>query len=170
MMFKRLVFCSAMALAAAGSALAQIKQLQAIAADPQVVSAVKQHNATPASAEAAAMTNEKWGGLSLFDPFVKTVAKAPVSAFLKSKTDEVISEVFVSGADGRKVGFAAKTTYYIHKGMPKHDVPMTGKVFIGPLKQDESSGVMEIQVGVPVLDGGKPIGSIIFGLRADKFR
>jgi hypothetical protein len=149
---------------------AQIKQLQAISADPQVVAAVKEHNAAAPSAEVTAMTNEKWAGLSLFDPFVKAVAKAPVSGFLKSKTDDVISEVFVSGADGRKVGFAAKTTYYSHKGMPKHEVPMTGKTFIGPPKQDESTGVMEIQVGLPVMDGGKAIGSIVFGLRVDKLR
>src|SRR5260221_13104000 len=78
---------------------AQIKLLQAISADPQVVAAVKAHNAAP-SADAATMTNEKWAGLSLLDPFVRTVAKTPLSAFLKTKTDDVVSEVFVSGADG----------------------------------------------------------------------
>jgi len=148
---------------------AQIKLLQAISADPQVVAAVKAHNAAP-SADAATMTNEKWAGLSLLDPFVRTVAKTPLSAFLKTKTDDVVSEVFVSGADGSKAGFAAKTTYWNHKGMPKHDLPMSGHVFIGAPKLDDSTGVVQIQVGLPVMDGGKPIGSIVFGLRVDKLR
>ncbi len=149
---------------------AQIKLLQAVSADPQVVSAVKAHNAMPPSGDAATMTNEKWASLSLLDPFVRSVAKTPLSAFLKTKTDDIISEIFVSGADGGKAGFAAKTTYWNHKGMPKHDVPMSGRTFIGPPKMDESTGVSEIQVGLPVMDGGKPIGSIVFGLRVDKLR
>jgi len=149
---------------------AQIKLLQAVSADPQVVSAVKAHNATPLSADAAAMTNEKWAALSLLDPFVRSVAKAPLSAFLKTKTDDTISEIFVSGSDGGKAGFASKTTYWNHKGMPKHDVPMSGRIFIGAPKMDESTGVAEIQVGLPVMDGGKPIGSIVFGLRVEKLR
>jgi hypothetical protein len=149
---------------------AQIKLLQAISVDPQVVSAVRAHNATPPSGDAASMTNEKWAGLSLLDPFVRTVAKTPLSVFLKTKTDDVIAEIFVSGTTGDKVGFAAKTTYWTHKGMPKHEVPMSGHTFIGAPKLDESTGVTEIQVGLPVMDGGKAIGSIVFGLRVDKLR
>jgi len=149
---------------------AQIKLLQAISTDPQIVSAVKAHNSSSPSADTAAMTNEKWASLSLLDPFVRAVAKTPLSVFLKTKTDEMISEIFVSGADGGKAGFAAKTTYWTHKGMPKHEVPMAGRTFIGAPKMDESTGVAEIQVGLPVMDGGKPIGSIVFGLRVDKLR
>jgi len=149
---------------------AQIKLLKTVSADPQVISAVKAYNAVPPSAEALAMTNEKWRSLSLFDPFVRSIGKTPVSAFLKSETNDVIAKIFVSGANGGKVGFDAKTEHWTHKGLPKHEVPMTGQMWIGPVKQDDSTGLMLIQVGLPVLDGGKPIGSIVFGLRVDKLR
>jgi len=149
---------------------AEMKHLAVIGSDPQVVAAVKAYNAAPVSADAAAMTNDKWRGLTLFDPFVRTVAKAPLSAFLKGKTDDVIAKIFVSGADGGKVGFDAKTEHWTHKGLPKHEVPMTGKTWIGPVKVDDSTGLVMIQVGIPVLDNGKPIGSIVFGMRADKLR
>ena len=82
----------------------------------------------------------------------------------------MIAKVFVSGADGGKVGFDAKTEHWTHKGMPKHEVPMGGKIWTGPLKLDDSTGLQMVQVGLPVLDGEKPIGSIVFGLRADKLR
>jgi hypothetical protein len=148
----------------------QIKLLQAVSVDPQVVSAVKEYNATPPSAEAVAMTNEKWLSLSLFDPFVRSIAKTATSAFLKGKTNDVVAKIFVSGANGGKVGFDAKTEHWTHKGFPKHEVPMTGHMWIGPVKMDDSTGLVMIQVALPVLDGVKPIGSIVFGLRADKLR
>lgn len=151
---------------------AKIKELTSLSTDPQIVSSVKAHNAATPTAEAAAMTNEKWHGLSVLDPFVRAVAKTPLSEYLKDKkkSDEAIAKVFVSGADGSKVGFDAKTEHWTHKGMPKHEVPMTGETWIGTVKVDDSTGQQLIQVGLPVLDGGKPIGSVVIGLRVDKLR
>lgn len=116
------------------------------------------------------MTNETWHSLSVLDPFVRAVGKSPLSEYLKAmkNSDDVIAKIFVSGADGFKVGFDAKTEHWTHKGMPKHEVPMSGATWIGPVKLDDSTGQQLIQVGLPVLDGGKPIGSIVFGLRVDK--
>ncbi len=147
-----------------------MKQLEAIGTDSQVVSAVKAYNSTTPSPEAKAMTNEKWHSLTLFDPFVRAIGKSALSEYLKTKRDDVIAKIFVSGADGGKVGFDAKTEHWTHKGMPKHEVPMSGKVWIGSVKLDDSTGLQMLQVGLPVLDQGKPIGSIVFGLRADKLR
>jgi hypothetical protein len=147
-----------------------IKQLQLLSADPQVVSAVKTYNSTTPSAEAKAMTNEKWHSLTLFDPFVRGIGKDSLSEYLKTKRDDEIAKIFVSGADGGKVGFDAKTEHWTHKGMPKHEVPMSGKEWVGTIKLDDSTGLQMLQVGLPVLDAGKPIGSIVFGLRADKLR
>ena len=150
----------------------KIKGLQSLSTDPQLVNAVKAHNATAPSAEAEAMTNDKWHSLSVLDPFVRATAKTPLSEYLKSKknSDDVIAKIFVSGADGMKVGFDAKTEHWTHKGFPKHEVPMSGGTWIGPVKLDDSTGQQLIQVGLPVLDGGKPIGSVVIGLRVDKLR
>lgn len=147
---------------------AEIKQLEPFSSDPQIVSAVNAYNATPPSAEAKSMTNEKWHQLTLFDPFVRSIGKNQLSEYLKTKRDDVIVKIFVSGADGGKAGFDAKTEHWTHKGMPKHEVPMSGKTWVGPVKLDDSTGLQMIQVGLPVLDHAKPIGSIVFGLRTDK--
>jgi hypothetical protein len=148
----------------------EIKALETLSKDPQVVGAVKAYNSTPATAEEKGMTNDKWHSLTLFDPFVRAIGKDSLSEYLKTKRDDVIAKIFVSGADGGKVGFDAKTEHWTHKGMPKHDVPMSGKTWIGSVKLDDSTGLQLIQVALPVLEGGKPIGSIVFGLRADKLR
>ena len=144
---------------------AQLKQFEAWSTDPTIVAAVKEHNANPPD---KAMTNEKWSQLTVLDPFVRSFSKNPLGVYLKSKKTDVIAECFISGADGTKVAFLAKTTNWSHTGKDKHQVPMSGKNYIGPIALDESTGQQLIQVGVPVLDGHKPIGSIVIGLAVSK--
>src|ERR1700690_3474915 len=80
---------------------AKIKQLSSFSTDREVVNAVKGDNAIPPTGEAAAMTNEKWHSLTVLDPFVRAVAKTPLSEYLKTKKkdDDTIAKVFVSGSD-----------------------------------------------------------------------
>ena len=148
---------------------ARAKSLQSWSADPQIVTAVKAYN-TSAPAEAKAMTNDKWTSASLLDPFVRSLTRNPLATYIKTKQDDVISECFVSGADGGKVAFLAKTTSWSHKGKPKHEDPMAGKVWVGPVEVDQSSGQQQVQVGLPVIDGGRPIGSIVVGLSVARLK
>jgi len=143
------------------------KQIQTWAADPVLVSAVKACNTTP-SADTAAMTQDKWKTLPILDPVVRSFSKTPAGEFLKAKKTAAVSEAFLSAADGKKVAFLTKPTSWSHQGKPKHDVPMTGKTWQGPVEVDESSGLQQVQVAVPVLDGGKPIGSLVVGLSLSK--
>lgn len=41
--------------------------------------------------------------------------------------------------------------------------PMSGKPWQGDVEVDESSGLQQLQMAVPVLDAGKPIGSLVVG-------
>ena len=146
---------------------AQIKVIQAWAADPVIVNAVKAQNAS-LPPESAAMTQDKWKDLSKMDPFVRSFDKNAAGAFLKSKKNDAIIRAFLSDAAGLKVAFTAKTLSWSHKGDPKHETPMTGKTWQGPLEQDKASGLEQIQISVPVLDGDKPIGSLVVGLSVSK--
>jgi hypothetical protein len=137
------------------------------AADPIVVEAVRAHNAA-VPAEQLALTQDKWHALTVLDPVVRAFARNTLGQFLKSKKDEFVTEAFVSDAAGLKVGFIAKTTNWSHHGKPKHEVPMAGKNWQGAVEVDESSGQQQLQVSVPVLDGGKPIGSLVVGLSVTK--
>jgi hypothetical protein len=150
-----------------GKVDAKVKEIQSWAADATLVSAVKAYNSAK-SPEAAAMDQAKWSNTSVIDPFVRGLTKNPAAEFLKSKKGEVVSEAFVSGADGGKVAFLGKTSNWSHKGKPKHDQPMSGKTWQGQVEVDESSGLQQVQVAVPVLDGGKPIGSLVVGLSVGK--
>jgi hypothetical protein len=146
---------------------ARLKQIQSWSTDATIVAAVKAYNTAP-PAEAKEMTNDKWKALSILDPAVRGLTRNPLAAYLKSKQDAAIAECFVSGADGGKVAFLSKTTSWSHKGKDKHMQPMAGKSYTGPMEVDESTGIQQVQVAVPVLNGGKPIGSIVVGLSVSR--
>lgn len=142
---------------------AQIKVVQALAADPVIVNAVKAQNAQRPP-EYAAMTQAQWKELSKLDPFVRTFDKNAAGEFLKSKKSDLVIRAFLSDAAGLKVAFTAKTLAWSHKGDPKHEQAMAGKVWQGAIEQDQASGREQIQVAVPLLDGGQPIGSLVVAL------
>jgi hypothetical protein len=146
---------------------AKVTSLKWIGTDPKVVAAVKEQNANP-PADVKAMTQDKWKSLSLLDPMVKGFARNAVAEYLKGKKDEAVSELFVSCADGTKVAFFTKPTNWSHAGKDKHDLAMKNKPWIGPVEVDESTGVQQVQSSFPVLDGGKPIGSVVVGLAVAK--
>jgi len=147
---------------------AYLKEYRALGSDPTVVKAVKDFNAAPPP-EAAGMNQDKWASLSVLSNEVKAFAKNSLAEYLKTKRTPVMAELFVSGANGTKVAFFAKTTSWNHSGKPKHDLPMSGKTWIDVPALDESSGKVTVQISFPVLDGTKPIGSIVIGLDVSKF-
>lgn len=142
---------------------AKILSLKVLGTDPTVVAEVKAYNENlpPVAKD---MTQEKWDGLTIISPEVKYFAQNKLANYLKTKKDETISELFVSGANGTKVAFFSKPSNWSHKGKAKHEEPMKGKTWIGQIETDASTGVQQIQISFPVLDGDKPIGSIVIGL------
>ena len=148
---------------------AEIVAAKSLAADPVIVAAVKAHNAAP-SAEVQAMTQGKWKTLTLLDPFVRSFSKNPAGVALKGAKSAFVSEAFLCGADGSKVAFLSKPSGWSHKGNPKHDQPMAGQVWQGGIEIDESTGLQQVQVAVPVLDGGQSIGSLVVGLSITKMK
>ena len=140
-----------------------MQQAQAWAAAPEIRDAVlAQNKQTPE--EFVSMTEEKWKALPVMHPFVHALTVNPAAKFLKQKKTDAVSEAFVSDAKGYKVAFLAKTTSWSHQGKPKHEVPMSGKTWQGRLEIDQSSGMQQLQFSVPVLDGDKPIGSLVIGI------
>lgn len=147
----------------------QVEELKKMGSDPKIVEAVKAVNAT-ALADYKDMTQDKWKDLPVLDPKVRYFSKNPLGEHIKTKKNDLVTEIFVNAADGTKVAFLAKTSNWSHKGKAKHDDPMAGKTWQGPIEVDESTGLKSIQVAVPVLDGGKAIGSITVGYSVTKLK
>lgn len=133
------------------------------AAQPVVVAAVGAQNAA-AAPEVEAMNQGAWAALDERAPLVHALSSNEVAKFLRGARTDKVTEIFVSDAKGRKVAFLAKTTNWSHLGKAKHDDPMTGKFWQGKIEVDQSAGVHQIQIAVPVLADGKPIGSLVVGI------
>lgn len=144
---------------------AKLAILKAWGSEATLVKAAKEADNNPAAKD---MTQEKWKSLTVVHPIVRGFTSNPAAAWIKSKKDPSVSEAFVSGSKGTKVAFLTKPSGWSHKGNPKHDVPMTGKTWVGTAEIDESTGQKQVQVSFPILDGGKPIGSVVIGLSISK--
>jgi hypothetical protein len=135
------------------------------AADPVVVAAVKAQNGKGPLPE---MDNPKWKTTRRSDAVVKAMQSNAAGQYLKAKVEGsagAFNEAFLNGSKGEKVAFVEKTTSYIHAGQAKFDVPFsTGKAWQGKPEFDESTQTYAVQISVPVLDGGKPIGALVVGV------
>ena len=135
------------------------------AANPVIVNAVVEQNR---KGPIPGMDNARWKITKRSDPVVIAFQSNPAGQFLKAKIEEskgVFTEAFLSGVQGEKVAFFEKTTWYIHKGMPKFDVPFTaGKAWQGKAEFDESAQTYQIQISTPVLQEGRPIGVLVVGV------
>jgi len=141
----------------------QVKQFSVLGTDPVVVKAVKDYIAAP-PAELKGMTQEIWTKMSVLSTEIKYLTRNPLAVYLKTKKTEIMAELFVSAPNGEKVALFSKTTSWSHKGKAKHEVPMTGKTWIGEPELDESTGKQSVQFSFPVMDGSRVIGSIVIGL------
>lgn len=135
------------------------------AADPVIIKAVQLQNK---KGPIPGMTNDSWRLTRRSDPLIKALEENPAGRFLKAKVaakESIFNKAFLNAAKGEKVAFLEKTTSYIHKGMPKFDVPFTqGKSWEGMPEFDESSQTYSIQISTPVLSKGQPIGVLIVGI------
>jgi hypothetical protein len=139
------------------------------AASPVVVKAVLAQNAM---GPIAGMDNPKWKTVRRSDELIKGFQTNEAGRLLAQKvaeSNEICSEAFLNAAQGEKVAFFEKTTSYIHRGAPKFDVPFTtGKAWQGKPEFDESSQTHQIQVSVPVLSEGRPVGVLVVGVNLSK--
>lgn len=139
------------------------------ASSPVLVKAVAAQND---KGPIAGMDNAKWKTVRRGDDLVKGFQNSEAGRFLTQKiaqSNEAYSEAFLSAAQGEKVAFYEKTTSYIHKGAAKFDVPFgTGKPWQGKPEFDESSQTHQIQVSVPILSDGRPVGVLVVGVNLSK--
>jgi hypothetical protein len=135
------------------------------AANPVVLNAVLEQNR---KGPMPGVDNAKWKVIRRSDPTVTAFQSGPAGVFLKAKLAEsggAVSEAFLNAAKGEKVAFVEKTTSYLHRGSAKFDAPFaSGKAWQGPPEFDESSQTYAIQISVPVLAEGKPVGVLVVGV------
>ncbi|ATC65313.1 hypothetical protein CMV30_15925 [Nibricoccus aquaticus] len=136
---------------------------QTWASSPEVLTAVRAQN-KGLSPLLQGLSREKWAALEGSSDVLRTLRANDAAKFMRREKSIFISEAFVNDAAGNKVAMLEKTTNWNHHGAAKHDEPMAGKIYCGAIVYDESSAAKVVQIAVPVLDDGVPIGSLVLGI------
>ncbi len=148
------------------------KQAVTWAADPVIVSAVKDTNA---NGPIAGMGNAKWKELKETDPlvmaFVTNAAGKQLTKWMDADAKSV-NKIVLSAAKSQRVAFTYMPGVYLGKGRPNFDTSMNdGKVWQqDESKPDPSTNIDSVQISAPVKDGGKVIGVLLISLTADALK
>ena len=141
------------------------KQAVTWAADPKLITAVREANA---AGPIAGMGNAKWRELKEADPIVQAFVTSPTGQILTSWMNAVakgINKIVLSGYKSQRVAFTSMPAIYIGKGKPNFDEAFDGKPWQqGESKPDPSTDIDTVQIAAPVKAGGEVIGVLLVSL------
>lgn len=150
-------------------------KLQKWASSIEITSAVKAQNAKNVSLNKIKEIDKKWMETSGVDKFMKDILSSNCSEYLKKlrKENPFIVEAFVMDNKGANVAMTNKTSDYWQGDEDKFIKSYNngnGTLHFGKLSFDESSQAYVIQVSVPVIEKGKTIGAVTFGVDSGRVK
>jgi len=153
----------------AGAATDVLPEIKAIAAKPEVIAAVKAQNAKNLTLDTTKATDSKWIAASGGLPEAKTMLESATSKALLAaeKAKPYFTESILTDNQGANVAISSMTSDYWQGDEPKFVKAWAdgkGDDYIARAKKDESSGAVVSQVSIPVMDGGKVIGTLTIGV------
>ncbi len=148
-------------------------KLAAFGSDPIIVEAVKQGNAKGQTLGKIKEMDEKWKKTPGIADYMKMMMDSKCGKHLRTiqETNPAFSEIFVMDNQGANVAMTDKTSDYWQGDEAKFQKSFNGgkgAVFVDDVEFDDSSQTYLAQVSVPVLDNGKAIGAITFGIDVEK--
>lgn len=135
------------------------------AATPAVVAAVKDANAKAA----APIPNAKWEELAENDAAVAAyTGNAVAKQLAKWEEDKGINKLFLRDAKGNLIAASNKPLLFNNATRPAFANAIKGSPWAaGEVKPDPTTQKKSVQLGVPVLDGGKPVGVLHTAVEAE---
>jgi len=148
-------------------------ELAALGTAPQIVSAVKAQNEKGMGMAKIKAMDDKWKATPGLAPFMQKLMDSDCAKFLGQiqETQAFYSEIFVMDNQGANVAMTNKTSDYWQGDEAKFKKSFArgkGSIFVDEVEFDDSSQAYLVQVSVPVMDQGKAIGAITFGIDVDQ--
>ncbi|MCP3103926.1 PDC sensor domain-containing protein [Myxococcus sp. K15C18031901] len=142
--------------------------LSRLAADPQIVEAVRAQNARGVSLDTVRERDEAWQATSQLTPLKKEVLGSACSKLLVRHQQALgrrLAESFVMDKLGGLVGATRRPSDYWQGDEAKFQVPFTRGVALTEKPFfDDSSLTYVVQVSLPIRDAGRVIGAVTFSL------
>lgn len=144
-------------------------KLAGYGSDPVIVAAVKKQNALGKTLDEIKATDKKWQETAGTDAFMESLVTSDCGTHLANimNSEKYFAEIFVMDNQGANVAMTGKTSDYWQGDEGKFQKSFangTGAVFVDEVEFDDSSQAYLVQISVPVLDDGKAIGAITFGI------
>ena len=146
---------------------AQVKIVQSWVNDPVIVQAVKAQNASP-SAEAKAMTEAKWGCVAPVRRFRPVAGQQPGWAVPEGQERPGDQRGLRLGGRRNEGGLPGEDHQLDPQGQGQARRADEREDLVWRGQTDKSTGLQQIQVCVPVLDGGQPIGAVVVGFQVSR--
>jgi len=143
------------------------KKMVEWAANATVVAAVKEANGK--GGMIAGMSNAKWDELPDNDPVVKGFQTSAAGKVVsKWEEDKGINKLYIRDEKGNLVAGSNKPLLYNVATRGPFVNGIKGTVWdSGSVKPDPTTQKKSVQIGVPVMDGGKPIGVLHAAVTAE---
>ncbi|SHO52697.1 cache domain-containing protein [Desulfopila aestuarii] len=148
-------------------------KLAAYGSDPVIVAAVKEQNAMGKSLDDIKAMDKKWQETAGVDSYMKSLMESACGKHLGEilGSQAYFAEIFVMDNQGANVAMTGKTSDYWQGDEAKFAKSFAdgaGAVFVDEVEFDDSSQAYLVQVSVPVMEAGKAIGAITFGIDVEK--
>ena len=146
--------------------------LAPIGRDAALVRFVEAQNRKGVSPARIRELDQAWIAEKGISSFMRSLLDSPCSARLKQLTADLpfILEAFIMDNQGALAGLTSKTSDYWQGDEAKFTESFKageGAVHLGQLEYDRSVGATVVQISVPVVQGGRAIGAITFGVSVD---
>jgi len=148
-------------------------ELAPIGHDQKIVEAVKAQNAKGLTMDYIKMVDKGWKGQPADTYFIKELRENKCSGYCRAIIEKVpyMTEIFVMDNQGANVCMSGTTGDYWQGDEAKWQKSFAdgkGAIFVD--EPEDEDGKMVQQISVPVMDGGKAIGAITFGVLADEVK
>lgn len=166
-----LVLADAYAEDAPAAVTALIPVIKKWGEDPVLVAAVKEQNAKGMTLDQIQKRDKEWMATTGMDDQMKAMMKNAAAQEMDKleATKPYFFESILMDNQGANVAMTNKTSDYWQGDEPKFtNAFKAGGTDIGKSKFDDSAKAYLIQVSVPVLDAGKPIGALCVGINLDE--
>lgn len=155
-----------------------VPEIEAAAASPAVVKAVKEQNAKGIALAKIQETDKEWiaatnagkptNFMKSFDSNDSAKALAKIQ-----KSKPYLVEFILTDNQGANVGITGMTSDYWQGDEPKFTNAYAdgkGATYIARPQKDKSTGEVISQVSVPVMNDGKAIGTLTVGVRVNQLK
>jgi len=148
-------------------------KLALFGSDPIIVEAVKQENVKGKSLSQIQEMDGKWKKTPGIVDYMQALMDSSCGKRLRvlQESQSYYSEIFIMDNQGANVAMTDKTSDYWQGDEAKFKKSFNGgkgAVFVDDVEFDDSSQAYLVQISVPVIDNGKVIGAITFGIDVDK--